>query len=88
MVAQSVAAILGNHVKLSVECLDRMYLNVYVPKLQREKDAAWFFRGHRRQPFASSALMAPMSRHFVAGLERYAGARDRGGAVPSRRAQG
>jgi hypothetical protein len=72
MVAQSVAVILGNRVKLSVECIDRMYLNVYVPKLQREKDAAWFFRGHRQQPFASSALMAPMSRRFVAGLERYA----------------
>jgi hypothetical protein len=40
--------------------------------LQREKDVAWFFRAHRQQPFASSALMAPMSRRFVAALERYA----------------
>jgi hypothetical protein len=72
MVAQSVAAILGNHVRLSVEGIDRMYLNVYVPRLQREKDVAWFFRGHRQQPFASSALMAPMSRRFVAGLEGFA----------------
>ena len=48
-----------------------MYLNVYVPKLQRDKDVAWF-RGHCRQPFASSALMAPISRRFVAGLARYA----------------
>jgi len=72
MVAQSVASILGNHVTLSVEGIDRMYLNVYVPTLQRDKDVAWFFRGHRRQPFASSALMAPISRRFVAALERYA----------------
>jgi hypothetical protein len=72
MVAQSVAGILGNHVRLSVEAIDRMYLNVYVPRLQREKDVAWFFRGHRQQPFASSALMAPISRRFVASLERYA----------------
>jgi len=72
MVAQSVAEILRNHVSLSVEGIDRMYLNVYVPTLQRDKDVAWFFRGHRQQPFASSALMAPMSRHFVAKLERYA----------------
>jgi hypothetical protein len=49
-----------------------MYLNVYVPRLQRDKDVAWFFRAHRRQPFASSALMAPMSRRFVVALERYA----------------
>jgi len=72
MVAQSVAEILDKHVSLSVEGIDRMYLNVYVPSLQRDKGAAWFFRGHRRQPFASSALMAPMSRQFVAKLERYA----------------
>lgn len=76
MVAQSVAQILADHVRLSVECIDRMYLNVYVPKLQREKDVAWFFRGHRGHPFASSALMAPMSRRFVAALERYAQAHE------------
>src|SRR5215831_9175867 len=51
MVAQSVAAILADHARLSVECIDRMYLNVYVPKLQRDNDVAWFFRGHRRQRF-------------------------------------
>ncbi len=72
MIAQSVAEILRHHVRLAVECIDRMYLNVYVPTLQREKDAAWFFRGHRRQPFASSALMAPISHRFVAAVERYA----------------
>ena len=71
MVAQSVSEILARHVSLSVECIDRMYLNVYVPGLQRDKGAAWFFRGHRRQPVASSVLMAAMSRNFLAALERY-----------------
>jgi len=37
MIAQSVADILGQHVKLSVEGIDRMYLNVYVPRLQTEQ---------------------------------------------------
>ena len=36
MVAQSVAEILSDHVSLSVEGIDRMYLNVYVPTLQRD----------------------------------------------------
>ncbi len=58
----TVAEVIQKHVTLTVEGIDRMYLNVYVPRLQREKDAAWFFRGHRQQPFASSALMAPMTR--------------------------
>jgi hypothetical protein len=35
-VPQSVATILREHVTLEVEGIDRLYLNVYVPKLQRE----------------------------------------------------
>ena len=34
MIAQSVADILGRHVRLAVEGIDRMYLNIYVPQLQ------------------------------------------------------
>lgn len=34
-VPQSVATILREHVALEVEWLDRLYLNVYVPTLQR-----------------------------------------------------
>ena len=29
--ARSVAEVLAEHVTLEVECIDRMYLNVYVP---------------------------------------------------------
>ena len=50
MIAQSVAAILKDHVKLSVEGIDRMYLNVYVPWLQTELGIVQFFRKHRGQP--------------------------------------
>jgi hypothetical protein len=31
MIAQSVAELLAHHVRLPVEGIDRMYLNVYVP---------------------------------------------------------
>jgi hypothetical protein len=34
MIAQNVAAIVADHVRLTVEAIDRMYLNVYVPRLQ------------------------------------------------------
>jgi hypothetical protein len=67
-----VAEILEKHVVLDLECLDRLYLNLYVPILQREAGIAWFFREHRGASFASSALMAPMSRAFVSSLERFA----------------
>jgi len=33
-VARSVADVLSEHVSFEVECIDRMYLNVYQPKLQ------------------------------------------------------
>jgi hypothetical protein len=70
-VAYSVAEILREHVTLAVESIDRMYLNVYVPQLQYASGAAAFFRFHRGHKFASSALMAPMSRAFVAAIEAY-----------------
>jgi hypothetical protein len=71
MIAQSVANILSHHVRLSVEGIDRMYLNVYVPCLQSELGVVRFFRDHRGQPLPSAALMSPMSRRFVAALEGF-----------------
>jgi hypothetical protein len=72
MIAQSVADILSDHVRLTVEGIDRMYLNVYVSRLQMEQGIAWFFREHRGQPVPSAALMSPMSRGFVSALDRFA----------------
>jgi hypothetical protein len=69
--AQSVAEVLGAHVTLEVEGIDRMYLNVYVPQLQCEHGVVQFFRQHRKQAWASSALMNPISRRFVAALDRF-----------------
>jgi hypothetical protein len=71
MLAQSVAEIVSRHVKLSVEGIDRMYLNVYVPDLQYESGIVRFFREHRGQPLPSAALMRPMTRGFVAALEEF-----------------
>lgn len=71
-VAHSVAGVLGSHVELELECIDRMYLNAYVPQLQHEKGVVGFFRFHRGHTFASSALMKPISEDFVARLESFA----------------
>jgi len=71
-VPRSVAEVLADHVTLEVEGIDRMYLNVYVPGLQREQGVVNFFRFHRGNQFASSALMDPISKDFVAALEKYA----------------
>src|SRR5258707_5837607 len=73
MIAQNVAEIVSRHVKLTVDGIDRMYLNVYVPGLQYELGIVRFFREHRGQPLPSAALMSPMTRTFVAALEDFVG---------------
>ena len=72
----SVAEILRDHVTLEVEGIDRMYLNAVVPLLQSERGIAWFFRKYRGHAFASSALMAPMTRAFVEAVENYGRSQD------------
>jgi hypothetical protein len=68
----SVAEVLAEHVTREVEAIDRMYLNVYVPQLQREQGVATFFRFHRGHQFASSALMDPISKTFMSAMEEFA----------------
>jgi hypothetical protein len=71
-IAHTVAEVLEEHVVLEVEGIDRMYLNVYVPQLQRELGVASFLRFHRGFKFASSALMQPMTERFVTRIEQFA----------------
>jgi hypothetical protein len=70
--APSVSEILAEHVTLQTESIDRMYLNVYVPSLQYDLGVVSFFRFHRGQAVASSALMGQMSRRFVNGIADFA----------------
>ncbi len=70
-VPRTVADVIRDHVTLEVECIDRMYLNVYVPKLQRELGVVGFLRYHRGHLFASSALLAPISDTFIKSIEDY-----------------
>ena len=70
-IPRSVADVIQNHVTLEVEGIDRMYLNVYQPKLQTEKQAACFFRFHRKQPVASSALMGVMTNAFLQQVDAF-----------------
>jgi hypothetical protein len=72
----SVADVLTNHVTLEVECIDRMYLNLYQPKLVYPAGVVGFFKAHRGMPFVSSALMDPISKNFVLGIHRFV--KDRG----------
>jgi len=71
---RTVADVISRHVTLEVESIDRMYLNVYQPRLQTAAGVAAFFRSHRGHLFASSALMDPISKGFIAQIETFAAA--------------
>jgi hypothetical protein len=71
-IPRTVSQVLKNHTTFELEGIDRMYLNVYVPRLQTEKGVAHFFRFHRGHRFASCALMDPMTKDFIRRLERFA----------------
>jgi hypothetical protein len=70
--SRTVAEVLREHVTLEVEGIDRMYLNVSVPELQRAGGVASFFRFHLGNRFASSALMDPITKAFIGRIEQFA----------------
>jgi hypothetical protein len=74
-VARSVADVLDDHVVFEVESIDRMYLNVWQPRLAYGGGVQGFFVGHRGHHYASTALMDPMTKAFVADIHGFVAAR-------------
>jgi hypothetical protein len=68
---RTVADVLQDHVTLEVESIDRMYLNIWQPRLQFGAGAAGFFTGHRGHIYASTGLMDPMTKAFVADIHHF-----------------
>jgi len=69
----NIETILRHHTALQVECVDRVYLNGYVPGLQRPNQLAYFLKEHRGKPLPSPALLGQMTDRFVAGIKAFAG---------------
>ena len=72
-VARSVADVLTDHVVFEVECIDRMYLNVYVPGLQYEAGLVAYVHQQLGLPIASTAPLAEITHTFSAGVHRFGG---------------
>ncbi len=66
----NVAEVIRGHVTLAVECVDRLYLNAYVPGLQRGPGVVAFLR-QRGQVIASPALFGEITNIFKAALAPY-----------------
>ncbi|WP_206641598.1 hypothetical protein [Nonomuraea polychroma] len=56
--------VLDGHVRLDIECLDRIYLNAYVPILQTSSQVVAFLSGHLGFPFPSPVLFKQLGDRF------------------------
>src|ERR1700761_4778505 len=69
--SRSVAELQREHVVVELECIDRMYLNAYVPQLTSEAGVAGFVRGHLGYRFASTKQVAEMTEAFVESIMQF-----------------
>jgi len=67
----NLAQLQQDHVVLELECIDRMYLNAYVPKLTSEGGIAAFCRGYLGHRFASTKQAVDMTKAFVKSIEDF-----------------
>jgi hypothetical protein len=69
---RTVADVLTDHVVFEVECIDRMYLNVYVPGLQYPAGLVAYVHRQLGLPIASTAPLGKISDGFSAAMRRFA----------------
>jgi hypothetical protein len=67
--AKSVAELQSENVSFELECIDRMYLNLYVPQLSSAAGVASYFRHYKGQRFASTKDALAMSERFWSSPE-------------------
>ena len=70
--ALAYADVLSEHVSFEVECVDRMYLNVYVPQLQYATGLVSYIHRQLGMPVASTAALAPVGEAFSRSVRSFA----------------
>jgi hypothetical protein len=71
MTEVNINEILKDHVTLDIECIDRIYLNGYVPNLQTGGQLVRFLR-HRGYEIPSPAILSQMTTAYKAAVEAFA----------------
>jgi hypothetical protein len=72
----TVNEVLGGHVALDIECLDRVYLNAYVPILQSSGQVVAFMTQHLGLPIPSPALFDKIGQRFRRAVASFAEGND------------
>jgi hypothetical protein len=70
--ARSVADVLAEHVTFEIECIDRMYCNVYVPRLQYAAGLVGYLHHQLGLPIASTAPLGPITDRFTKDVRAFA----------------
>jgi hypothetical protein len=68
----NIASILQDEVSLSIRCLDRLYVNGYLPTLQTPGQLCWYLRDHLGNPLPSPALFPPLHDRFTGAVAAFA----------------
>jgi hypothetical protein len=68
--------VLDGHVALDIQCLDRIYLNAYIPTLQTSAQVVAFLSAHLGYRFPSPALFNQLGQRFRRAVAAYAQAND------------
>jgi hypothetical protein len=68
--------VLDGHVALDIECLDRIYLNAYVPILQTSAQVVAFLSGHLGFPFPAPVLFRQLGDRFRRAVAAFAEANE------------
>jgi hypothetical protein len=69
---RTVADVLADHVVFEIECIDRMYCNVYVPQLQHAGGLLGYIQRQLGLPIASTAPLGKITDAFAAAIHRFA----------------
>src|SRR5882724_2571178 len=64
--------VLDGHVALDIQCLDRIYLNAYIPTLQTSAQVVAFLSHHLGYPFPSPALFNQIGQRFRRAVTSFA----------------
>lgn len=67
----TLAELQQEHVVMELECIDRMYLNAYVPQLTSEGGIAAFCRNYLGHRFASTKQAVPRTKAFIAAIHEF-----------------
>ena len=68
----TIPELLKEHVSLDLECVDRVYLNGYIPTLQSSGGLVYFLEHQRGQLIASPALLGEITETFAANVKVFA----------------